>query len=1134
MGGEGVAYRMGNNSDVSDGVASCTVMHVRTIASAASRRLSRLVPWLIVATGMVATVGLVRELTDDERVQTDAAVERTAEAVAQVLNTGLTSRLKALDRMARRREISAYPTKATWDDDAARYIVDFPGYHALVWADAAHHARWAVFRDSTVPRVDSSWVAVCPPTALASPSRPPADVTDGGGRMLTSPATRVHGVSAGRPGDRWEVIACALVFRRIGPAGAPVPVGAIVGVIHVGELMDAVLSGDIANGYHVTVRDDAHVLYASRDSGDAAGRPRAMSRRALVAVGRVRWAVTVVPTPATLAALRSNAPVEVFIVGVLVTLLLARMVWLAEVARAGGMARASAEAQLRGFLDNTDDLIEVTTPTGALLYVNSAWRRTFGYEDSEPATDGSEARVVPEYAAAYRDWRERVLRGEPADVFESVFATRTGRRLVLSVRGTCRVEHGAPVAMRSVLRDVTAQRAAEEAQARLVATLEATTDFVGVANGRGRAEYINRAGRRMVGIGDDEDVTGIGLSGIYTPAARQYAIDVAIPAATRDGVWQGESVVRTRDGREIPVSQVVVAHQSARGGVWFVSTIMRDISAQKQREEELVVLNSASSAIGEAADAESAYRIAIRQLCEVTGWPYGEVWVVRPEGDAVIRNAVWHTDASGLAEFAAASAPFVYQRDEALPGRVWATGRPSWMRDVATESDSARAPMAVAAGLHAAVGVPVMAGDELVAVLTLHMRRLSDDDAHRVRLVAVVAAQLGTHILRKRAEQALRESEERFRRLSDASTDGIAVSLNGWFIDVNAAWVRLFGYTEDELTRIRAGDLVVPEDRELVTRHVAENQTVGYACICMRKDGSTFDAEVTATPTVYKGSAARVTVIRDITQWRRLDRLKSEFVSTVSHELRTPLTSIRGSLGLLEGGAAGGLSPQGFELVRIARGNAERLIRLINDMLDLDKIEAGKLELRPTTLMPADVVRAAVDGIRAMAEQFNIRLEEHVVAHRTFPGDRDRVVQVLTNLLSNAMKFSPSGSTVELSVLEIGTLPTALSGLDGARSRGVVRFAVENPGPGIAPADLGRLFTRFQQLDGSDTRRRGGTGLGLAISKAIVEQHGGTIGVQSEPDVRTTFWFELPLSSPTRVPWRSGVHALAAGAGSQG
>ena len=643
-------------------------------------------------------------------------------------------------------------------------------------------------------------------------------------------------------------------------------------------------------------------------------------------------------------ALLLRAPLAVMILGWVLTLLLASMAWLAHAAQTRAIARETAEERLRDFLDAGGESIEITAPDGVLLQVNRAWRNTFGYADADSPTRSSEQAIAPEYAVAYSALRARLLAGEAVEEFEAVFLTHHKRRLVLTARLTCGIEGGRPSFVRAILRYVTPQRAAEEAQARLVATLDATTDFVGVANGRGRAVYVNRAGRRMVGIGEDEDVSTLGLSAIFAPGARQYQLDVVIPAAARDGVWEGESMIRTRDGRDVPVSQVVIAHQSSQGGVWFVSTIMRDISVQRRREEEL------------------------------------------------------------------------------------------------------------------------------------------------------------------------RDSEERFRRLSDAATDGIAVSRDGRLLEVNRAWYRMFGYDEAELQRVSAMDLAVPADRDRVAQIVTANLSNTYELTCLRKDGTTFDAQATGTAIIYKGSPARVTVVLDISEWKRIDRMKSEFVSTVSHELRTPLTSIRGALGLLESGVAGTLSPQALDLARIGRTNSERLIRLISDMLDLDKIEAGLLDLRPSTLIPADVVRAAVDGIRTLADQFQIRFEEQVEAHRTFEGDRDRVIQVLTNLISNAVKFSPPGAAGSPM---IGAPPAEAAG--HVTGRAPVRFVVENPGSGIAPDDFQRLFRRFQQLDSSDGRARGGTGLGLAISKAIVEQHGGRIGVESVPGV-TTFWFELPATLAAARP----------------
>jgi CheY-like chemotaxis protein len=272
----------------------------------------------------------------------------------------------------------------------------------------------------------------------------------------------------------------------------------------------------------------------------------------------------------------------------------------------------------------------------------------------------------------------------------------------------------------------------------------------------------------------------------------------------------------------------------------------------------------------------------------------------------------------------------------------------------------------------------------------------------------------------------------------------------------------------------------------------------------VRKDGTTFDVEVSAKQLPGYANVRRVAAIRDISDRKAVDRLKNEFVSTVSHELRTPLTSIRGSLGLIEGGVAGEVPERVRDLVRIARTNADRLIRLINDILDLEKMEAGKLELRLTEVDPSALVDVTLAEMRGVADGLHVRLERSVTGPASLTVDADRLQQVLTNLLSNAIKFSASGATVSVRVFE--TRP------------GTARIEVEDAGPGIAANMIERLFRKFEQLDGSDGRTRGGTGLGLAISRSIVEQHGGRMGVHSEPDVRTVFWFELPCAATRPSP----------------
>ncbi|MBX9722032.1 MAG: hybrid sensor histidine kinase/response regulator, partial [Candidatus Obscuribacterales bacterium] len=235
-----------------------------------------------------------------------------------------------------------------------------------------------------------------------------------------------------------------------------------------------------------------------------------------------------------------------------------------------------------------------------------------------------------------------------------------------------------------------------------------------------------------------------------------------------------------------------------------------------------------------------------------------------------------------------------------------------------------------------------------------------------------------------------------------------------------------------------------------------------------------------------------------------LDRVENaierekQFTSDASHELRTPLTSIRASLGLLEGGIAGTLDDEALQLVEIARAESERLILLINDILDLRKIEAGKLELKLRQVQLSELVDSLIESLRAMADEFDVTLKAHYEKDWSFVADRERIIQVIHNLLSNAIKYSYKSGKVDVIVEK--------------KDVDQLRFSVIDRGPGIRADQIHKLFGKFQQLDSSDSRPKGGTGLGLAISKAIVEQHGGSVGVNSKPGEGSTFWFELPMT----------------------
>jgi signal transduction histidine kinase len=244
-----------------------------------------------------------------------------------------------------------------------------------------------------------------------------------------------------------------------------------------------------------------------------------------------------------------------------------------------------------------------------------------------------------------------------------------------------------------------------------------------------------------------------------------------------------------------------------------------------------------------------------------------------------------------------------------------------------------------------------------------------------------------------------------------------------------------------------------------------------------------------------------ILTVADVTEERQLSQMKDDFVATVSHELRTPLTAIGGSIGLLAAGAGGELPPRAAHLVELARKNSERLARLVDDLLDIEKLESGRADFHFRPLDLADLLKAACEQNMPYAERFHVQLDlDTAPGHFLISGDPDRLLQVMTNLLSNGVKFSPPGSPVRI----------ALSRHDGP-SGPRARISVSDAGPGVPESFRPRLFKRFAQADSSSQRGQAGTGLGLAITKSLVERHGGEISLDPDSRAGATFHVDLPL-----------------------
>jgi len=356
-------------------------------------------------------------------------------------------------------------------------------------------------------------------------------------------------------------------------------------------------------------------------------------------------------------------------------------------------------------------------------------------------------------------------------------------------------------------------------------------------------------------------------------------------------------------------------------------------------------------------------------------------------------------------------------------------------------------------------------------------------------------------------QKKLHEREQLHRAVVDAVPDGVlTLDGAGAVVSANPAARELLG--RPDLVGHGLVDLLGPGG-DVVAAALAKVDSdgevpAGSLVVSMRRGTEALPIEVRLRSAGTDGTL--IAVLRDLTEHDRLlrerarvrtesDRMKSEFVSIVSHELRTPLTAIRGSLGLLDGGAVGALEPPQRDLLGLALANTERLVQLVNDILDLDRLTRAGAQLRPVQMPAIEPVSMAVDSVSTLLESTGTELKLDLAPGLLVHADKDRLVQVLVSLIGNAVKFGGAESTVTIV---------------GRSADGGALLGVRDQGPGLPGDGRQLLFEPFAQGDSSDSRPKGGIGLGLAICRSIIEQHGGWIDVAAQPDRGSFFHFLLP------------------------
>jgi PAS domain S-box-containing protein len=404
------------------------------------------------------------------------------------------------------------------------------------------------------------------------------------------------------------------------------------------------------------------------------------------------------------------------------------------------------------------------------------------------------------------------------------------------------------------------------------------------------------------------------------------------------------------------------------------------------------------------------------------------------------------------------------------------------------------------------ISLPVVAEDEVVGQLVVAwprggragdvdmeaLGRLAGLAAVAIRHRRLVAALSGGREVAGLHAEDLARVAGRLRRIVDAAKDGIVTTDGGGVITfANPAAEALFGHPAAALAG-RPVAVVLPGLQ--LAGSSSARAAVGAELEGVRQDGSRFPAELSVSAVTSDGGRAFVVIVRDVTDRKAVERMKDEFVATVSHELRTPLTALRGHIELVLDGEAGPVTALQQRFLQVANQSADRLGGLINDLLDVAKIEAGRVQLRKELVDLAAVLREVSATFQVDAARHGLAFREELVALPQVLGDRDRLIQVFGNLVSNAIKYTPAGEV----------------GISARPTYGGVEVVVHDTGVGMSAAEQRQLFTKFfrsRERAGPDP---GGTGLGLVIVKGIVDGHGGTLAVESEPGVGSRFRVVLP------------------------
>jgi two-component system, OmpR family, sensor histidine kinase VicK len=597
----------------------------------------------------------------------------------------------------------------------------------------------------------------------------------------------------------------------------------------------------------------------------------------------------------------------------------------------------------------------------------------------------------------------------------------------------------------------------------VAATLDSIPAPVAVLDTAGRVVRFNQSCAQLTGMSLADAVGRPFAAEVLGPEDREWAIGILREAAAGQVSGPHETPWRVPGGLTRRVSWTVRPLEGPNREIQYVIVSGQDVNDQREAEEALL-------------SSEERYR-------QVVESSLGFVFTCTMDGCLTSLNAF--------------TAETLGYRTEDLTGRFIAE-----LLDDAGAATFAECLQTLQSRDEWQGAIPVRRSDGVYRRIAFRSRRmeLQGERAFILNHGVDVTEQ-------HEAEEALHLATRQRELILQAVGDGIfGIDLDGRLTFINEAGANVLGYRPDQLTGCDTHEIIhhshadgTPYSKATspILQGMRRRETVRMRDeVFWHADRIPIPVEYTANPLIEDGRVSGMVIaFQDISERRRLEKMKDEFISTVSHELRTPLTSLRASLGLISSGALNKRPEKQKQMVEMAITNCDRLVRLVNEILDFDRVQKGRLALRPVAMEAVDLLRRAADVAHGDASDAHIKF--HIEGlNAVVRADEERILQVLNELVSNAIRFSPPHTMIGLLALPSGDRE--------------VCFAVQDEGPGIPPEKLEHIFNRFQQGDASDSRALGGTGLGLALCRSIIEQHDGRIWAESIPGRGSRFLFTLP------------------------